>query len=78
MTSTVLAVIAANEGQKILTKKQFRSYSTDSGVNCQLTRLKYETIRNLAKRDIDEKLFQGNKHSLKSIRNKNNYFYSCN
>ena len=54
-----MAVIAANDGKRILKKKETRSYSTDSGVTCQLTHQKNETIKSLAKKDIEEKLLQG-------------------
>ena len=57
LTSSVLAVIAARD---VLKKRQTRSYSTDSGVTCQLTHFKSEAIKKLAKKDIEEKLLTGN------------------
>ena len=62
-----MAVIAANDGRRILKKKETRSYSADSGVTCQLTHQKNETIKSLAKKDIEEKLLQGDWIELKPI-----------
>ena len=52
-----MAVIAARD---VLKKRQTRSFSTDSGVTCQLTHFKSEAIKKLAKKDIEEKLLTGN------------------
>ena len=57
--SAVLATIAANNGGGVLKKRQTRSCSIDTGVTCQITQLKNETIKRLAKKDIEEKLLQG-------------------
>lgn len=51
--------MVANEGTKLMTKRKIRSISTDSGVRCHLTSLKNETFKALAKKDIEDKLFQG-------------------
>ena len=51
--------MAANEGQKMMSHRRPRSISTDSGVTCQITHLKNETFKTLAKKDIEEKLLQG-------------------
>ena len=59
MFSTAIAVMAANEGQKMMSHRRPRSISTDSGVTCQITHLKNETFKTLAKKDIEEKLLQG-------------------
>ena len=51
----------------ILKKRQARSNSLDTGVTCQLSQLKQETIKGLAKKDIEEKLLQGDQIKLKQI-----------
>ena len=61
LSRAALAVMVANEGTKLMTKRKMRSISTDSGVRCHLTNLKNETFKALAKKDIEEKIFQGNK-----------------
>ena len=65
--SAILAVIAANNRAMILKKRQARSNSLDTGVTCQLSQLKQETIKGLAKKDIEEKLLQGDQIKLKQI-----------
>ena len=65
--SAVLATIAANNGGGVLKKRQTRSCSIDTGVTCQITQLKNETIKRLAKKDIEEKLLQGEHIEFKLI-----------
>ena len=59
LSRAALAVMVANEGTKLMTKRKIRSISTDSGVRCHLTSLKNETFKALAKKDIEDKIFQG-------------------
>ena len=59
LSRAALAVMVANEGTKLMTKRKMRSISTDSGVRCHLTNLKNETFKALAKKDIEEKILQG-------------------
>ena len=62
-----MTTIAANNGGGVLKKRQTRSCSIDTGVTCQVTQLKNETIKRLAKKDIEEKLLQGEQIELKSL-----------